>query len=139
MLQAKYKYILIFISFFTNFFLFWPNAKSQTYNWKRLRYEVLFGVGATNFMGDVGAEVDKGITSYVWVNPQAIRPVFTLGGRMSVKPNQKIRINLAVGMLYNDDRYGASPTRFLQFRSPIVEFSGIYEYYIIREQKKKTR
>lgn len=114
-------------------------SSGQTYNWKRLKYEGYIGIGATNFVGDVGSRFNEGIYSYVWINPQAIRPMMQVGGRMSIDPRQKIRANLAVGMLANDDRYGDYPQRFLQFRSPIIELGGIYEYYLIREQKKKTK
>ncbi len=120
-------------------FFFFYQSIGQTYNWKRLRYEGYVGLGATNFMGDVGARINSGIYSYVWVNPQAIRPVLQLGGRYSLDTRQKLRVNMAVGLLGNEDRYGDYPQRFFQFRSPIVELGGIYEYYIIREQKKKTK
>ncbi len=111
----------------------------QFYNWKRLRYEVYAGIGATNFMGDAGAPVNKGILSYVWVNPQAIRPVAQIGGRYSLSPRQRARANIAFGMLSNDDRYGGMPERFFHFRSPIIELAGIYEYHIIGDQPKRNR
>ncbi len=117
----------------------YSQSSGQIYNWRRLKYEGYIGLGVTNFMGDVGSRANKGITSYVWVNPQAIRPVMQVGGKMALDPRKKIRANLAIGMLNNDDRYGDYPERYLQFRSPIIELSGIYEYYIVREQKKKTR
>ena len=113
-------------------------SSAQVYNWKRLKYEGYIGLGATNFIGDAGAKEDL-VFRNVWVNPQAIRYVMQVGGRMALDPRQKIRVNLAVGMLYNDDRYGDWPERFLQFRSPIIELSGMYEYFIIREHKKRTR
>ncbi|HON17799.1 MAG TPA: hypothetical protein PK990_01365 [Salinivirgaceae bacterium] len=111
----------------------------QAYNWRKLRYEVYGGFGATNFMGDAGTPINKGLQTIFWVNPSAIRPVIQLGGRMALDPRQKVRVNLAVGMLYNDDRYGGMPDRFLHFRSPIVELGGIYEFYIIKEQQKRNR
>ena len=119
--------------------LLYGYSSAQVYNWKRLRYEGYVGLGATNFMGDVGIRKQGGVTEYVWINPQAIRYVVQAGGRMALDPRQKIRANLAIGMLYNDDRYGDWPERLLQFRTPIVELSGMYEYYIIREQKKRNR
>lgn len=117
------------------------NTSGQVYNWKRIKYEAFVGLGATNFTGDVGvvAPSGEGFRSLVWVNPNAIRPVAQIGGRMALDPRQKLRLNLAAGMFYNDDKYGAWKERHLQFRSPIVELSGIYEFYVIVEKRKRTR
>ncbi|HOG20187.1 MAG TPA: hypothetical protein PKW37_07080, partial [Salinivirgaceae bacterium] len=94
--------------------LLYGYSSAQIYNWKRLRYEGYVGMGATNFMGDVGIRKPGGLTEHVWINPQAIRFVVQAGGRMALDPRQKIRANLALGMLCNDDRYGDWPGRSLQ-------------------------
>lgn len=115
-------------------------SKAQYYLWKRTRYEIIGGIGASNFMGEVGAkEGANWFTSNVWVNPQAIRPVAQVAFRMALAPRSKVRLNLAGGLLSNDDAYGAYEARNLHFRSPIIEFGGIYEYYVIPDLAKKNR
>ena len=136
MLHTKYKYPILLLIFTLSVSVF--SVQGQRYNWKKLRYEVYFGGGVSNFMGDVGVPVNQGLKTYLWINPQAIRPVIQLGGKMAFSERTKIRANLAIGILANKDRYGAYPERSLEFRSPIIELSGMYEYFIIKEQKKRT-
>ncbi|MDY0279592.1 MAG: DUF6089 family protein [Salinivirgaceae bacterium] len=136
MLQTKYKSPILLLSFML--FISVLTVQGQRYNWKKLRYEVYFGGGLSNFMGDVGTPLNQGLKTYLWINPQAIRPVGQIGGKMAFSDRTKLRANLAVGLLANKDRYGGYPERGLEFRSPIIELSGIYEYFIIKEQKKKT-
>lgn len=136
MQQTKYKSLQLLILIVTLFTV--SSIQGQRYNWKRLRYELYGGVGVSNFMGDVGSPENKGIKTYVWINPQAIRPVAQIGGRMALSQRQKVRANLAFGLLSNKDRFGGFPERNLDFRTPIVELTGIYEYFIIKEQTKRT-
>lgn len=110
-------------------------AFGQVYAWKLLRYEAFFGMGATNFMGDVGTPKNEGLKGFVWVNPQSIRPVGQIGLRMGVSPRTKLKGNLAIGMLMNDDKYGYYQRRFLQFRTLLVELSAQYEIYLVPEDR----
>ena len=128
------KYLLIII-ITTCSISFSSEVLGQSYAWEKLRYEAYFGIGATNFMGDVGTPLNKGFKSYVWVNPQAIRPMGQIGLKMAVSPRSKVRANLAMGMLTNDDKYGAYEKRFLQFRTFLIELSAQYEFYFIAENR----
>jgi len=137
MFNKKIKY-LIFI-FLAITFLNVTKVSGQYYAWQMLRYEFYFGGGVTNFMGDVGAPINNNsFNSNVWVNKQAVRWVGQTGLKMALGDRSKIRGNLAIGMLYNDDRYGNWPdsiARYLNFQSLIVELGAHYELYLIPDRR----
>ena len=129
------KYLIVI--FLTIFLFSFKKVSGQYYSWQMLRYELYGGGGVTNFMGDVGAPLsnDNFLKSNFWVNKQSLRWVGQTGLKMALGPHQKIRANLAVGMLYNDDRYGGHDDRYLNFRSIIVELSGQYELYFVPDKR----
>ena len=75
---AKYSKIKYFI--LLNFILFfYGNASAQ--RWKTMRYEIQYGLGAGNFLGDLGGANQIGthyFKDFEWVET---RPAISLGMR----------------------------------------------------------
>lgn len=122
------------------FFIVFTNLKvdGQIYKWKKLRYELLTGGGVTNFMADVGSAENSGLTKYFWTNPNTWRPVAVVGGRMAFSERHMAKVVLSTGYLYANDAYGAYLDRNHEVRTSITELSAQYEFYIIREQRKRN-
>ena len=108
--------------------------------WKKKPYELVYGLGFTNFNGDVGAPVNKGLSQYYWFHLTSTRPVFFVGGRYNFYNRLSVRVNLMYGWLSaNDHENGAAWTgRNLNFRTPIIETSSQIEFSIIKEKRKRN-
>lgn len=119
------------------------NAQS----WKRTRYELIGGIGATSFMGDIGAPENIGIKKYFWLTPQSFRPNSTLGLRYRITPKISAKTILSLGIISADDEYGAWKTKIvngvnvsrgMHFRSVLVEWGVQGEYQINKERRKRN-
>jgi hypothetical protein len=116
------------------------DAMSQ--RWKRERHHMLFGLGATGFMGDLGGADNIGTQGIRDFNFAATRPAFSVGYRYFLYENLALTNTLSAGYLYGNDRFTEEPfrnNRNIHFRSPIVELSGNADLYVLRFQKVGAR
>ncbi|MFW5766804.1 MAG: DUF6089 family protein [Bacteroidota bacterium] len=105
--------------------------------WRKLREEVIFGVGTTNFMGELGGADQVGTHYARDFEFSFTRPVFSAGYRYKLNKSFSTKGLLSFGMLYGDDATTAEihrNSRNLSFRSPILELGGHIEYHIIKEK-----
>ena len=126
------RYILII-------FLVLLSSLSEAQRWKRDRYEFVYGLGVSNFTGDVGSRRADQNFFYeygLWVNIRSIRPVGNVGFRYKLLERLDVKASLNFGLLSNDDWYGSWRSRNLSFRTTIVELSTQAEYTIIKEKKR---
>lgn len=113
-------------------------AQSDAQRWKKYRYEFSYGLGATNFMGDVGAPAQNFITQYFWINPYFFRPIGNVGLGYVLHERIHAKANMYFGWISADDRYGEWASRKLKFSSFLVETSLQAEVYIVREKRKRN-
>jgi len=99
--------------------------------WRNNRKEVFFGLGATNFLGDLGGANVPGNSGLKDLNMEASRPVLNIGYLHKWKKWFAFQHDLYYGTLYGDDAFSAqrSLTRQFNFKSPIVEFSTKMQVY----------
>lgn len=112
-----------------------PDAEGQT--WKRNRKEVYYGLGATNFLGELGGANQIGTDFVKDLEIVMTRPAGIIGMRYNIEANMKLRGSLTIGMLSGNDNLTQEQfrnNRNLHFRTPIIELSGMYEYYFNNEQ-----
>jgi len=106
--------------------------------WKRMRYEVIYGVGATNFLGELGGADREGTNFVRDLEISATRPALQVGMRYRILENFSAKGALTYGWVSGNDNltneYYRS-NRNLHFRSPILEFAGQLEYSIIKERQ----
>ena len=105
--------------------------------WQKNRYEVVYSLGATNFLGELGGANRIGTNGMRDLEFPATRPVLGLGYRYKVTRTSAVKANLFFGYIGGDDRLTkevARNNRNLNFRSPILELSGQYEYMLIKER-----
>jgi len=126
-----YKKIIIGIFFLSICFC---HAEAQ--RWKKYRYEFSYGLGATNFMGDIGAPEQNFITQYFWLTPKSFRPIGNVGLGYILLERVHAKANLHLGWLSGSDEYGAWVTRDLKFSSFILEPSMQIDVYLNKEKRK---
>ena len=110
---------------------------SQAQKWKRQRVEYSFGIGATNFLGDLGGRDQvgtNGIQDYEW---RATRYAVGLGYRYQWAKDWYVKGNLYYALVSGDDAYTLEPARArreLNFKSNVIELSAQMEYMLIKQK-----
>ena len=110
-------------------------VSAQYYN--RNRYEWVFGLGATNFLGDIGGSSTQGTHFLKDFNFGSTREMGSVGLRYMLSDYMAVKGGLYFGMLRGNDALSSEKDRHnrnINFRSPIVEISGQYEVYFNKEQ-----
>ncbi len=102
-----------------------------------MRYEVFYGVGATNFLGELGGADRKGSNYLRDFEFKMTRPLVSLGFRYKIAESIAIKSALSYGMLSGSDKITSEASRRnrnLVFKSPLTELSAQIEYSIIKER-----
>ncbi len=111
---------------------------SHGQRWKKTRYELMFGLGTSNFMGDLGGGVEDAAHFFGVrdVDLAATRPVIHLGFRYKLLEVLAVKTNLIWSRVYASDEHAGHlgrKARNLHFRSNIWEASLQFELSIIKE------
>lgn len=102
------------------------------------RYELIGGLGATNFLGDLGGANQIGTHGFKDFEYALTRPAATISIRYKLAQHFSVKNNLCWGIVRGDDALTQEPFRHnrnLNFKSPILELSTQLEFNFIREQK----
>lgn len=104
--------------------------------WKRYRHEFGVGVGAANYMGDLGGSTVDENSRWRDFQAEVSRPAFMLTYKYRATERVAFRGNFAYGRVFGDDELAGNQgrrDRNLHFRSNIFEFSAQAEYYFLTE------
>lgn len=110
---------------------------AQGNRWKRFRYEVVGGLGATNFLGELGGADQIGTDFYKDFEIRMTRPAGNVGMRYKLTPQTAVKAGLTWGAIAGDDALTNEEhrsNRSIHFRSHVVEFAAQYEFYLKKEQ-----
>jgi len=110
---------------------------SHAQRWKRQRIEYTFGLGASNFLGDLGGANQIGTHGLRDLEPSATRFAAALGYRYQIGRDWFVKTNLLYAMLSGDDKLTTERyrnMRQLNFRANVIEFSEQLEYLLIRQK-----
>ena len=105
--------------------------------WDRYRHEIGAGLGMTAFLGELGGADAIGSDGLRDWNFNQNRPALQLDYQYFLMRNLSVRGNFLFGTLSGDDANTTEPfrrNRNLHFRANIYEFSGMLQYYILREE-----
>ncbi|MBL0128720.1 MAG: hypothetical protein IPP83_14955 [Flavobacteriales bacterium] len=109
----------------------------QSNYWKTHRQEVEFGLGISNFLGELGGRNQIG-SPFVWdLELSQTRPAASFGYRYYLARKQALRLRLTYGVLAGNDNLTTEPFRHnrnLNFKSDVVELSLVYELHLYREE-----
>ncbi len=113
-------------------------ADAQGNRWKRFRYEAVIGLGAANFLGELGGANQVGTDYYRDLEIKMTRPAINIGLRYKLTPQTAMKFGLTWGAVAGDDALTKDPfrsQRSIHFRSHVVELAGQYELYLKKEQQ----
>lgn len=107
-----------------------PNA------WKKYRHELMFGGGASNFLGELGGR-DRIGSDFIWdIEFPKTRTGAQIIYLYKTSANAGIRFNLRYGKLEGDDKLTSEPyrnNRNLNFKSNLFELSMCYQWFFLKE------
>ena len=119
-------------------FIFATEVDAQYSNrWKRYRYEVVYGLGVTNFLGELGGADKEGTNFLRDFEFSMTRPAVSIGMRYKILEKLSTKGALSYGILRGDDNTTEEiyrHNRNLNFYAHLIEFSGQVEYSLIREK-----
>ena len=101
-------------------------------SWRYVRHEAYFGVGITNFMGDLGGSRGIGTHGPKDFKIQPTRPTIAMGYKYMIVPELSVKGGITWGFISGDDAHTKNVvrnTRNLSFRSPLAEFAASLEFY----------
>lgn len=112
---------------------------SNGQSWKKNRKEWTFGLGASNFLGDLGGQDRIGSEPFSMRDMEMVLTRYTgnVGYRYMLRPDMRLKALLTYCRVNGDDQLTKEPARNnrnLKFKAPIVEFSLTYEYYLFQEK-----
>jgi len=124
------KYAGLFI--LTIFLFVTFNVDAQ--RWKLRRYEIGFGLAATNFYSDVGKSVEDPnfLNSFSTIQLISTRPTMTASFRYKIAGDMAARLNMSFGWLHGRDG-GNLEQREYVMTTTIFEPSVVFEYYLLPE------
>jgi hypothetical protein len=112
-------------------------AQRGSTRWKRMRYELVYGLGGSNFLGELGGANKIGTDFVRDLEFSLTRPMGMVGMRYKIRENISTLVGFRYGYVKGDDAKTDQihrNNRNLHFRSSIFEFSGQIEYSIVRER-----
>ncbi len=133
---------IVLVVFIMVIFDFTSYAQSSHFTtnsyWKHQRKEILFGIGASNFLGDLGG-LNKVGTGYSPLDMEWLttRPSGHIGYRYRLSPKFSTKSLLSYMVLKGDDALTSEPTRRnrnLKFRSHLFELSQQFEVIIYNSE-----
>ena len=110
---------------------------AQSNRWRSMRYEAIFGVGASNFLGELGGADQVGTDFYRDLEISQTRPAAAVGLRYYLSNRTALRAMFTYAILTGDD---ATTNEFyreyrnLNFKTNIFELSTVFEYMFLAER-----
>lgn len=107
--------------------------------WRRSRHEVQLGIGASNFLGDLGGAKGIGTHGIKDYKFQASRPTIMAGYKYMVTPAISLKASFITSYLSGDDALTKNPVRRnrnLSFRSGLWETAISVEMYPFTEHTR---
>ena len=118
---------ILLLSFVLTFGLL---CNAQT--WRYVRHEVSFGVGVSNFLGDLGGSKGIGTHGFKDLKIQPTRPSLAASYKYMITPGFSVRGNVIWGYVSGDDAQTKNlirNNRNLSFRSMIGEISALGQFF----------
>ena len=128
--MKKFTLILIVLFLATAY-----NANAQ--RWKRVRYEVLYGLGVSNAMTELGGANQDGTHFLRDLEISKTRPVIYVGARYKIKEQLAVKFTMSFTFVSGDDALTEAPgrkNRNVSFSSPLFETAVQAEYSILKEK-----
>jgi hypothetical protein len=112
-----------------------PKLDESPIDWKKSRVEYLIGAGASGFLGDLGGQDGVGQPFIFDLEPIETRYSISSGVRYFLREYHAVRVTASYARVRGSDATTSYPNRKyrnLNFKSPIIELSCNYEFYILK-------
>lgn len=111
-------------------------VNSNAQRWKKVRYEVIYGIGACNFLGDLGGKNGPSKHNFTDMDLGATRPAVFGAMRYRITQRFAAKFNLIFGTIKGSDVFTTSSRtgRNLSFKSILFEGSSQIEFSILPEK-----
>jgi hypothetical protein len=113
------------------------NSQRLKNRWRTMRAEVHFGLGATNFLGELGGADQIGTNGFKDLEFSVTKFAAVFGYRYKLSPSFALNTHLSYGQVAGNDNLTKEffrNYRNLSFKSHIYEFNTNMEFAIIKEQ-----
>lgn len=130
------------LAIFISAILFSVSVQAQFFNkerWDKNRHQFQFGLGASNFLGDLGGKDDIGTNDLKDLELSLTRLSAFAGWKYTLRKNIYLRTDLTWGQVEGDDRLTQErfrQNRNLNFRSHIFDLSATFELEIPIKREK---
>ncbi|MGI8893443.1 MAG: hypothetical protein ACR2GN_08275 [Bacteroidia bacterium] len=131
------KILVIFILLFFSFQLFAQQRHRRSQRWKAYRYEFSFGLGVSNFLGELGGANQIGTNYLKDLELNQTRFAASAGLRFKLTEFFALKGNLTYGQVSGEDALTEEffrSYRNLSFKSIILEANLNFEASFMREQ-----
>ena len=127
-MKKLYIAILLILISLPNF----VSAQRVRARWKAYRYEYMVGIGASNFLGELGGANQIGTNGFKDLEFKATRQVLTVGLRYKITPFLATHAHATWAGVSGDDKLTTEKfrnNRNLNFKSPIYELNLNFEAF----------
>jgi len=142
-IKQKYALFLIFLLGIGQTAFLQPTHFTKSDHWKLQRKEIIFGVGATSFLGDLGGLNRQGTHYFpVDIDWNTTRAGGHIGFRYRFQPWFATKALVQYGVLKGDDIWTNDPfrrNRNLSFRTHLFELSQQLEWIIFSNEQFGAR
>ena len=129
--------LLILLIFSENIYCQYNNQQDSY--WKNQRKEICFGIGTSNFLGELGGRNKIG-SNFIWdYEISQNRPCLRFDFRYRTTRTTLVKLSVNYGILAGNDNLTKEPfrqNRNLHFKSNIIEFSGQMELALANSAPK---
>lgn len=112
---------------------------SQCQLWKQKKMEAVFGLGTTQYFGDIGGYTKaEDILGLRDISLSQTRYNVNLGLKYRILADLNAKLSLTYGMLHATDQRGSNEARGLEARTTIFEPALLCEYYFIKSKLENS-
>lgn len=126
--MGKYKYIILLV-------IVLVPALGFAQRWKLSRAEYMYGIGISNYFGDIGGANSSDAFSLLDLDIANTRYVLSVGYRYRLYQRIAVKGSLSYANLYGSDVNSSNENRDYSFKSNLFELSGHIEYHITEEKQ----
>ena len=102
--------------------------------WKLSRSEYLYGIGVSNYFGDIGGSEKADASGFSDIDLANTRPSIAIGYRYKLYQRIAVKANLTYANIHGSDMKSIYEGRNYSFSANMFELNGHVEYHITEEK-----
>lgn len=102
--------------------------------WKLSRSEYIYGIGVSNYFGDIGGSKKEDASGFADIDIVNTRPSLAVGYRYKLYEKIAVKANLTYANIHGSDEKSINEGRNYSFTTNMFELNGHVEYHITEEK-----